>query len=169
MGRWNRVTVFSWRGMVWQLGAGELRQATTVKPGNTSTAQLAVGLALLIIGAVFLRGAGWLHRRRAVGAPPARASQITVPMAATFLAAGTAVAAAASTDTLWLVLLVTAAGWTASALLLRRPARGRRPDALRAPPRTAGQCRSDRPNPAASGIRSPSGGGAASASLTGRA
>ncbi|GGS12560.1 hypothetical protein GCM10010221_06520 [Streptomyces parvus] len=35
--------------------------------------------------------------------------------------------------------------------------------------RPAHQCRNDRPNPAASGIRSPSGGGAASASATGRA
>lgn len=38
-----------------------------------------------------------------------------------------------------------------------------------APGRARVQCRSDRPNPAASGIRSPSGGGAASASATGRA
>ncbi|MGC4905005.1 hypothetical protein ACLQ2J_04725 [Streptomyces cyaneofuscatus] len=120
----DQVTVFTWRDKVWGLGAGELHQATTVKPGNTATARLAVGLALLIVGAVFLRGAGWLHRRRAIGAPPARTSQVVVPMAAAFLAAGTAVTAAVATDRLWLVLLTTAAGcaaaWTASVLLVRR-------------------------------------------------
>ncbi|MGW1206147.1 hypothetical protein [Streptomyces cyaneofuscatus] len=120
----DRVTVFTWRDKVWGLGAGELRQATTAKPGNTATAQLAVGLALLIIGAVFLRGSGWLHRRRAIGAPPARTSQILVPMAATFIAVGVAVTAAVATDRLWLVLVVTAAGcaatWTAAVLLVRR-------------------------------------------------
>ncbi|MDX3377112.1 hypothetical protein PV390_22210 [Streptomyces sp. ME02-6991-2A] len=120
----DRVTVLTWRDKVWGLGAGELRQATTAKPGNTATAQLAVGLALLIFGAVFLRGAGWLHRRRAVRAPAARTAQVVVPMAAAFLAAGIAVTAAVATDRLWLVLVVTAAGcaaaWTASALLVRR-------------------------------------------------
>ncbi|MEU0919646.1 hypothetical protein ABZ384_19635 [Streptomyces cyaneofuscatus] len=120
----DQVTVFTWRDKVWGLGAGELHQATTVKPGNTATARLAVGLALLIVGAVFLRGAGWLHRRRAIGAPPARTSQVVVPMAAAFLAAGIAVTAAVATDRLWLVLLTTAAGcaaaWTASVLLVRR-------------------------------------------------
>ncbi|WP_228990314.1 hypothetical protein [Streptomyces sp. DH8] len=43
---------------------------------------------------------------------------------------------------------------------------GGRADPFRAP---TPQCRSARPNPAASGIRSPSGGGAARASATGRA
>ncbi|MFF2699058.1 hypothetical protein ACFVUQ_11925 [Streptomyces cyaneofuscatus] len=120
----DRVTALTWRDRLWGLEKGELRQDTTEKPGRTSTAQLALGLALLITGAVFLRGSGWLHRRRAIGAPPARTSQILVPMAATFLAAGIAVTAAVATDRLWLVLLVTAAGcamaWTASVLLVRR-------------------------------------------------
>ncbi|MGW7231107.1 hypothetical protein [Streptomyces cyaneofuscatus] len=120
----DRVTALTWRDRLWGLEKGELRQDTTEKPGRTSTAQLALGLALLIIGAVFLRGSGWLHRRRAIGAPPARTSQILVPMAATFLAAGIAVTAAVATDRLWLVLLTTAVGcaaaWTASVLLVRR-------------------------------------------------
>ncbi|ARF74797.1 hypothetical protein B7C62_23090 [Kitasatospora albolonga] len=125
----DRVTALTWRDRLWGLEKGELRQDTTEKPGRASTVQLALGLALLITGAVFLRGSGWLHRRRAVGAPPARASQIVVPMVATFLAVATAVTVAATTDTLWLVLLVTAAGcalaWTASVLLVRRLGGGR--------------------------------------------
>ncbi|CAD5953417.1 hypothetical protein ACWGH7_24695 [Streptomyces cyaneofuscatus] len=120
----NQVTVSSWRDVVWAVGLGELRQDTTTKPGYAPTVQLAVGLALLIVGAVFLRGSGWLHRRRAIGAPPARTSQILVPMAATFVAVAVAVTAAVATDRLWLVLLLTAAGcvmaWTASVLLVRR-------------------------------------------------
>ncbi|MFI5725837.1 hypothetical protein [Streptomyces cyaneofuscatus] len=120
----DRVTALTWRDRLWGLEKGELRQDTTEKPGRTSTAQLALGLALLITGAVFLRGSGWLHRRRAIGAPPARTSQILVPMAATFIAVVVAVTAAVATDRLWLVLVVTAAGcaaaWTASVLLVRR-------------------------------------------------
>ncbi|CAM5348662.1 hypothetical protein SCYAM73S_01561 [Streptomyces cyaneofuscatus] len=62
--------------------------------------------------------------RTATGAPPARTSQILVPMAATFVAVAVAVTAAVATDRLWLVLLLTAAGcvmaWTASVLLVRR-------------------------------------------------
>ncbi|MFD3650114.1 hypothetical protein ACFWVT_28455 [Streptomyces cyaneofuscatus] len=120
----DRVTALAWRDRLWGLEKGELRQDTTEKPGRASTAQLAAGLALLIIGAVFLRGSGWLHRRRAIGAPPARTSQILVPMTAAFIAVGVAVTAAVATDRLWLVLLTTAAGcaaaWTASVLLVRR-------------------------------------------------
>ncbi|WP_240679006.1 MULTISPECIES: hypothetical protein [unclassified Streptomyces] len=47
----DRVTVFTWRDMVWELGKGELRQPTTTKPGNIATAQLAVGLVLLTAAA----------------------------------------------------------------------------------------------------------------------
>ncbi|WP_411082008.1 hypothetical protein [Streptomyces sp. cmx-18-6] len=125
----SRVTVFTWRDLTWAMGLGELRQDTTEKPGRASTAQLAIGLALLIVGAVFLRGAGWLHRRRAVRAPAARASQVLVPVAATLAAVGVAATAAVATENIWLVLLVTAAGcavaWTASALLVRRLGGGR--------------------------------------------
>ncbi|MFC8729211.1 hypothetical protein [Streptomyces bacillaris] len=125
----DRVTVFSWRSAVWAVGLGELRQDTVEEPGRHATVRLAVALALLIVGAVFLRGAGWLHRRRATRAPAVRAAQVVVPMVATFLAAAVAVVAAASTDTLWLVLLISAAGcavaWTGAALLLRRSAGGR--------------------------------------------
>ncbi|MET9928720.1 MULTISPECIES: hypothetical protein [unclassified Streptomyces] len=120
----NAVTVSSWRDTVWAVGLGELRQDTTTKPGHAPTVRLAVGLALLIVGAVFLRGAGRLHRLRASRAPAVRASQFIVPMAATFIAVGIAVTAAVATESLWLVLLVTAAGcaaaWTASVLLARR-------------------------------------------------
>ncbi|WP_327220206.1 hypothetical protein [Streptomyces cyaneofuscatus] len=120
----SRVTVFTWRDLTWAVGLGELRQDTTEKPGRALTVHLAVGLALLIVGAVFLRGAGRLHRLRATRAPAVRASQILVPMAATFIAVGIAVTAAVATDRLWLVLLTTAAGcaaaWTASVLLVRR-------------------------------------------------
>ncbi|MFD3792385.1 hypothetical protein [Streptomyces cyaneofuscatus] len=120
----DAVTVSSWRDAVWAVGLGELRQDTTSKPGHAPTVQLAVGLALLIVGAVLLRGAGRLHRLRATRAPAVRASQILVPMAATFIAVGIAVTAVVATDRLRLVLLTTAAGcataWTASVLLVRR-------------------------------------------------
>ncbi|MFD4022735.1 hypothetical protein ACFWRV_04330 [Streptomyces sp. NPDC058576] len=123
----DRVAVYAWRGLVWRLGSGELRQDTTGKPGRASTAALATGLVLLIIGSVFLRGAGRLHRRRATRAPAARASQVVVVVAATLLASGIAVTSAVATDSLLLALPVAAAGcaaaWTASALLLRRSAR----------------------------------------------
>ncbi|MFJ7325541.1 hypothetical protein ACIQVN_04715 [Streptomyces cyaneofuscatus] len=127
----DEVTVSSWRDVVWAVGLGEQRQDTTTKPGYAPTVQLAVGLALLIVGAVFLRGAGWLHRLRATRAPAVRAAQVVVPMAATLVAVGVAVTAAVATDRLWLVLLVTAAGcaaaWTASVLLVRRSAGVRTP------------------------------------------
>ncbi|ARI52632.1 hypothetical protein A6E92_10845 [Streptomyces sp. S8] len=125
----GRVTVFSWRSAVWAVGLGELRQDTAEEPGRHATVRLAVGLALLIVGAVFLRGAGWLHRRRATRAPAVRAAQVFVPMVATFMAAAVAVVAATATDSLWLVLLIAAAGcavaWTGAALPLRRSAGGR--------------------------------------------
>ncbi|WP_137235673.1 hypothetical protein [Streptomyces sp. BPSDS2] len=125
----DRVTVLSWRDVVWAVEAGELRQDTADEPGRGATVRLAVGLALLIVGSVFLRGAGWLHRRRAVRATDAPTAQVVVVMAATLLAAGIAATAATATDTLWLVLLVAAAGcaaaWTAAALLLRGLARRR--------------------------------------------
>nr|WP_239144533.1 hypothetical protein [Streptomyces sp. SID14515] len=119
----DRVTVLSWRDVVWAVEAGELRQDTTAGPGRDATVRLAMGLALLIVGGVFLRGAGWLHRRRATRATDTPTAQVVVVMAATLLAAGIAVTAATATDTLWLVLLVAAVGcaaaWTATALLLR--------------------------------------------------
>lgn len=125
----DRVAVFARRDLVWRLGSGELRQDATEKPGRASTAVLATGLVLLIVGSVFLRGAGWLHRRRATRAPAARASQVVVVTAATLLASGIAVTAAVATDSLLLALSVAAAGcaaaWTASALLLRRSVRRR--------------------------------------------
>ncbi|MGW0645490.1 hypothetical protein [Streptomyces badius] len=125
----DRVTVLSWRGAVWAVEAGELRQDTTAAPGRDATARLAVGLVLLIVGSVFLRGAGWLHRRRATRAQDSPAAQVVVVMAATLLASGIAVTAVTATDTVWLVLLVAAAGcaavWTATALLLRALARRR--------------------------------------------
>ncbi|WP_237302724.1 hypothetical protein [Streptomyces sp. S063] len=83
----------------------------------------------MIVGSVFLRGAGWLHRRRATRAQDSPAAQVVVVMAATLLASGIAVTAVTATDTVWLVLLVAAAGcaavWTATALLLRALARRR--------------------------------------------
>ncbi|MBV7244698.1 hypothetical protein [Streptomyces sp. MW-W600-10] len=125
----DRVTVLSWRDVVWAVEAGELRQDTTDEPGRGATVRLAVGLALLIVGSAFLRGAGWLHRRRATRASDTPTAQVVVVMAATLLAAGIAVTAATATDTLRLVLLVAAAGcaatWTAAALLLRGLARRR--------------------------------------------
>ncbi|MEU3053470.1 hypothetical protein [Streptomyces griseus] len=125
----DRVTVLSWRDVVWAVEAGELRQDTTDEPGRGATVRLAMGLALLIVGSVFLRGAGWLHRRRAVRATDTPTAQVAVVMAATLLAAGVAATAATATDTLWLVLLVAAAGcaaaWAATALLLRGLARRR--------------------------------------------
>ncbi|MGC5529779.1 hypothetical protein [Streptomyces sp. SR-10] len=66
--------------------------------------------------------------RRAPGTPAVRAAQVAVPMAAAASAVGIAVTAAFTVESLPLVLLATAAGraalWTASAWLLRRPARG---------------------------------------------
>ncbi|WGP12279.1 hypothetical protein [Streptomyces sp. SH5] len=125
----DRVTVFAWRDLVWQVGSGEARQDTVETPDREPTVRLAVGLALLIVGSVFLRGAGWLHRRRAVRATDAPTAQVVVVMAATLLAVGLAVAAAVATDTVWLVLLLAAAGcaavWAATALLLRGLARRR--------------------------------------------
>ncbi|PVC98652.1 hypothetical protein [Streptomyces sp. CS014] len=125
----DRVTVFTWRDRVWQLGSGELLQDTTARPGRASTVQLAVGLTLLVVGTVFLRGAGWLHRRRATRATDTPTAQVVVVMAATLLASGIAATAATVTDTVWLVLLVAAAGcatvWAATALLLRGLARRR--------------------------------------------
>ncbi|WP_065487679.1 hypothetical protein [Streptomyces sp. PTY087I2] len=123
----DRVTVLSWRDVVWAVQAGELRQDTIDEPGRHATVRLAVGLALLIVGTVFLRGAGWLHRRRAIRATDTPTAQVVVVMVATLLASGIAVTAAVATDALWLVLLVGAAGcatvWTATALLLRGFAR----------------------------------------------
>ncbi|WP_432025097.1 hypothetical protein [Streptomyces parvus] len=125
----DRVTVLSWRDVVWAVEAGELRQDTTARPGRESTVQLAVGLTLLVVGTVFLRGAGWLHRRRATRATDTPTAQVVVVMAATLLASGVAATAATVTDTVWLVLLIAAAGcatvWTATALLLRGLARRR--------------------------------------------
>ncbi|MDX3609242.1 MULTISPECIES: hypothetical protein [Streptomyces] len=125
----DRVTAFAWRDLVWQLGSGELRQDTTGAPDREPAVRLAVGLALLIVGSVFLRGAGWLHRRRAVRATDTPTAQVLVVTAATLLASGIAVTAATATDALWLVLLVAAAGCaavrTATALLLRGLARRR--------------------------------------------
>ncbi|MFI7889890.1 hypothetical protein [Streptomyces sp. Cmuel-A718b] len=125
----DRVTVLSWRDVVWAVEAGELRQDTTAGPGRASTVQLAVALTLLVVGTVFLRGAGWLHRRRATRATDTPTAQVVVVMAATLLASGVAATAATVTDTVWLVLLVAAAGcatvWAATALLLRGLARQR--------------------------------------------
>ncbi|MGQ4451328.1 hypothetical protein ACN6LK_002532 [Streptomyces griseus] len=125
----DRVTVFTWRDLVWQVGSGELRQDTTQAPDREPTVRLAVGLALLIVGSVFLRGAGWLHRRRAVRATDTPTAQVVVVMAATLLAAAGAAGAATVTDTVWLALLIAAAGcaavWVATALLLRALARRR--------------------------------------------
>ncbi|MGW8982503.1 hypothetical protein ACWGQ9_07605 [Streptomyces parvus] len=125
----DRVTVFTWRDLVWQLGSGELRQGTTETPDREPTVRLAVGLVLLVVGTVFLRGAGWLHRRRATRATDTPTAQVVVVMAATLLASGIAATAATVTDTVWLVLLVAAAGcatvWAATALLLRGLARRR--------------------------------------------
>ncbi|MEV5581598.1 hypothetical protein AB0L39_23925 [Streptomyces parvus] len=125
----DRVTVLSWRDVVWAVEAGELRQDTTARPGRESTVQLAVGLTLLVVGTAFLRGAGWLHRRRATRATDTPTAQVVVVMAATLLASGVAATAATVTDTVWLVLLIAAAGcatvWTATALLLRGLARRR--------------------------------------------
>ncbi|SCE62173.1 hypothetical protein GA0115253_110161, partial [Streptomyces sp. Termitarium-T10T-6] len=61
----DRVTVLSWRDVVWAVEAGELRQDTTARPGRASTVQLAVALTLLVVGAVFRAGSG-------VAAPPPR-------------------------------------------------------------------------------------------------
>ncbi|MGW1292649.1 hypothetical protein [Streptomyces sp. NPDC002533] len=123
----DRVTVLSWRDVVWAVQAGELRQDTTDEPGRHATVRLAMGLALLIVGAVFLRGAGWLHRRRATRATDTPTARVVVVMAATLLASGIAVTAAVATDDIWFVLLFAAAGcatvWTATALLLRGLAR----------------------------------------------
>ncbi|NUV98443.1 hypothetical protein [Streptomyces sp. CAI 127] len=123
----DRVTVLSWRDVVWAVQAGELRQDTTEMPDREPTVRLAVGLALLIVGTVFLRGAGWLHRRRAIRATDTPTAQVLVVMAATLLASGIAATAAAATDSIWLVLLVAATGcaavWAATALLLRGLAR----------------------------------------------
>ncbi|MFJ5863083.1 hypothetical protein ACIQEY_01510 [Streptomyces parvus] len=125
----DRVTVLSWREVVWAVEAGELRQDTTARPGRESTVQLAIGLTLLVVGTVFLRGAGWLHRRRATRATDTPTAQVVVVMAATLLASGIAATAATVTDTVWLVLLIAAAGcatvWAATALLLRGLARRR--------------------------------------------
>ncbi|MGW6590242.1 hypothetical protein [Streptomyces globisporus] len=123
----DRVTVFTWRDLVWQLGSGELRQDTVETPDREPAVRLAMGLALLIVGTAFLRGAGWLHRRRVTRATDTPTAQVVVVMAATLLAAGLAVTAAVATDTVWLVLLLAAAGcaavWTATTLLLRGLAR----------------------------------------------
>ncbi|MFF8984699.1 hypothetical protein ACF08E_15105 [Streptomyces globisporus] len=62
------VTVSAWRDLVWRLGSGELRQDTTRTPDREPTVLLAVALTLLVVGAVSLRGARWLHRRRATRA-----------------------------------------------------------------------------------------------------
>ncbi|MFE2979842.1 hypothetical protein [Streptomyces sp. NPDC059258] len=125
----DRVTVFAWRDLVWQLGSGELRQDTTETPDREPTVRFAAGLVLLIVGSVFLRGAGWLHRRRATRATDTPTAQVVVVMAATLLASGIAAGAATVTDTVWLVLLIAAAGcatvWAATALLLRGLARRR--------------------------------------------
>ncbi|MEU2902962.1 hypothetical protein ABZ771_08750 [Streptomyces globisporus] len=121
----DRVTVFAWRDLVWQLGSGELRQDTTRTPDREPAVRLAVGLTLLVVGAVFLRGAGWLHRRRATRATDTPTAQVVVVMVA---AAGAATAATV-TDTVWLALLLAAAGCTAvgtaTVLLLRGLARRR--------------------------------------------
>ncbi|MFD4589769.1 hypothetical protein [Streptomyces rubiginosohelvolus] len=123
----DRVTVFAWRDLVWQLGSGELRQDTTRTPDREPTVRLAVGLTLSVVGAVFLRGAGWLHRRRATRATDTPTAQVVVVMAATLVAAALAATTATVTDTVWLVLLLAAAGcaavWAATVLLLRGLAR----------------------------------------------
>ncbi|MEW2215050.1 hypothetical protein AB0895_21730 [Streptomyces globisporus] len=125
----DRVTVFAWRDLVWQLGSGELRQDTTRTPDREPAVRLAVGLTLLVVGAVFLRGAGWLHRRRATRATDTPTAQVVVVMAATLVAAAGAATAATVTDTVWLALLLAAAGCTAvgtaTVLLLRGLARRR--------------------------------------------
>ncbi|MFH9606476.1 hypothetical protein [Streptomyces sp. NPDC017448] len=124
-----RVTVATWRGSAVWVEAGEERQDVAGRPGPGAIVRLAVGLALLIVGAVLLRASAWAHRRRATGAPAVRAAQITVPAAATAFAVGVAVAAAVLVENVLLALLAAAAGcaaaWTVSARLLRRPARGR--------------------------------------------
>ncbi len=125
----DRVTVFAWRDLVWQLGSGELRQDTTRTPDREPAVRLALGLTLLVVGTVFLRGAGWLHRRRATRATDTPTAQVVVVMAATLVAAALAAAAATVTDTVWLTLLLAAAGctavWSATVLLLRGLARRR--------------------------------------------
>lgn len=124
-----RVTVASWRDRPVWVGAEGSRQDAVDRPGRGAIVRLAVALALLIVGGVFLRSAFWWNGRRAPGTPAVRAAQVAVPMAATALAVGVAVTAAVTVDSLPLVLLATAAGcaamWTATAWLLRRPPRGR--------------------------------------------
>ncbi|MFH9393112.1 hypothetical protein [Streptomyces sp. NPDC017413] len=125
----DRVTVSSWRGRTVQVVAGEARQDAIDRPGPGAIVRLAVALALLIVGCVFVRSAFWWNGRRVPGAPAVRAAQVTVPMVATASAVGVAVTAAVTVESLPLALLATAAGcavlWAASAWLLRRPARGR--------------------------------------------
>jgi hypothetical protein len=124
-----RVTVASWRGRPVWVGTEESRQDAVDRPGRGAIVRLAVALALLIVGGVFLWSAFWWNGRRAPGTPAVPAAQVTVVMAATALAVGVAVTAAVTVDSLPLVLLATAAGcaamWTATAWLLRRPPRGR--------------------------------------------
>ncbi|MER7697533.1 MULTISPECIES: hypothetical protein [unclassified Streptomyces] len=124
-----RVTVATWRGTTVWVGAGEARQDAAGRPGPGAIVRLAVALALLIVGGVFLRSAFWWNGRRAPGTSALRTAQIAVPAVATAFAVGIAVTAAVTLESLPLVLLVTAAGcavaWTAAARLLRRPAHGR--------------------------------------------
>ncbi|MDQ0986563.1 hypothetical protein [Streptomyces sp. V2I9] len=125
----TRVTVATWRDRAVWVEAGKERQDATDRPGPGAIVRLAVGLALLIVGGALLRASAGAHRRRATGAPAARASRIVVPTAATALAVGVAVTAAVLVENVLLALLLAAAGcaaaWAASAWLLRRPARRR--------------------------------------------
>ncbi|MFC8702736.1 hypothetical protein ACFUIV_11265 [Streptomyces anulatus] len=118
----DRVTVHSWRGTVWALGLGELRQDVRGKPGPGAAARLAVVLALLVVGAAFVRGAFWWSLRHTRD-PAVHAWQSWVPFAATSAAVGVAITSALTVDDVPLVLLITAAGcavaWSASALLTR--------------------------------------------------
>ncbi|MFF0194814.1 hypothetical protein ACFYT5_18005 [Streptomyces anulatus] len=118
----DRVTVHSWRGTVWALGLGELRQDVRGKPGPGAAARLAVALALLVVGAAFVRGAFWWSLRHTRD-PAVHAWQSWVPFAATSAAVGVAITSALTVDDVPLVLLITAAGcavaWSASALLTR--------------------------------------------------
>ncbi|MFE7053283.1 hypothetical protein ACFVAM_33545 [Streptomyces californicus] len=123
----DRVTVHSWRGTVWALSLGELRQDVVGKPGPGAAARFAVALALLITGAVLVRAAfRWSLRH--TRDPAVHAWQTWVPFTATAAAVGLAVTAALTVDGVLPVLLITAAGCavagTASALLTR--ALGRR-------------------------------------------
>lgn len=118
----DRVTVHSWRGTVWALGLGELRQDVRGKPGPGAAARLAVALAPLVVGAVFVRGAFWWSLRHTRD-PAVHAWQSWVPFAATSAAVGVAITSALTVHSVPLVLLITAAGcavaWSASALLTR--------------------------------------------------